>query len=469
MTSAISTSSIDVQSIVSQLMTTEQTKTKSIQNKQSSIQQKISAYGQVKNLVSTLKSSLDALQEKSNYNVLAASSSSDAVSLTTKDTAKVGSYKIEVVKKAENEKIRTQGIDPAALFNAGTLHLQFGTYNTDKTNFTVNPANSGTIDIEVKEGDTLKDIQSRINDMNIGVNATVINDGTKEYLSLTSKESGDANQLSITTDAGATGNIQQLLFNTTIQNMTEIQKGDNAQVKVDGLTLSSQNNVFDTAISGVSFTVNKVPTDTATPISVNIAQDPSKVKTLISNFVNSFNSMNRALDTLGKNEAGSSTNGVLSTDTSIKSLKSQMKSILNTDNTDTTLKNLNEIGVSFDKTGALTINDQQLSDALNKNPQNVFELFNGKTNSLSSNGVSERLEKLALNVLGETGKTGLIDGKIESANTMLKTLKTQQERESSRLDKLQKQYTSQYAALDKLLSNMNNTSTMLTSALSKLS
>ena len=116
-------------------------------------------------------------------------------------------------------------------------------------------------------------MRDAINAANIGVSATIINDGTSNRLVLTSKDSGAANSLKITatdadgTNSDATG-LSQLAYDPSSgagagKNMTQVQAAQDAKLRIDGIDISKPSNTITDAIEGV--TLNLLKTNAGSP------------------------------------------------------------------------------------------------------------------------------------------------------------------------------------------------------------
>ena len=114
-TSAVSTGSIDVASIVSQLMTVENQPLTALQNKATGIQTVISDLGSMKSLVASLQSALNTFEDPSTYNNPSANSSNPAIATATATSlATVGStVNVSVAQMAQASNV--------VLHSSGTL------------------------------------------------------------------------------------------------------------------------------------------------------------------------------------------------------------------------------------------------------------------------------------------------------------------------------------------------------------
>ena len=196
---ALSSSSIDVNGLVSQLMTLEQRPLTALATKEAGFQAKISAFGTVKSALATLQTSIAQLAKTTTFTARTATSSDATVLSATAGNAAVnGTYNITVDKLAKFNSVRSNDAYTANsnTFNTGTLSISVG--------------NGVAKTVAIDSGDnTLAGIRDAINNANVGVNASIINDGTNQRLVLASKTMGvdGAIKVTATEDGVGTGSF----------------------------------------------------------------------------------------------------------------------------------------------------------------------------------------------------------------------------------------------------------------------
>jgi flagellar hook-associated protein 2 len=138
-TPTIGTSVINVPSLVSQLMTTEQYPITALQNVTTSYQAKLTALGQVKSAVSTFQTALSTLNSASSFQSVNATASDPAVlSATALTSAAPGSYSLTVGNLAQSQTLVAAGqtslSSPIGTGTATTLSFDFGTITGNTLN-----------------------------------------------------------------------------------------------------------------------------------------------------------------------------------------------------------------------------------------------------------------------------------------------------------------------------------------------
>jgi flagellar hook-associated protein 2 len=204
-----------------------------------------------------------------------------------------------------------------------------------------------------------------------GLDAQVVQDGKGFALSLTGK-SGAANGMRI----GVSGDpVLQGLFaygpgiNSA---MTQKTAAQDAQLVVDGKTVTAGTNKVDTAIAGVSLTLSATGKS-----EVKVARDPSAIAANVKSLVGAFNTLNGQLGALRTGDASS--------DTALNQVVTQMSQVL--DGADP--KALAEMGISR-KNGGLALDEAKLKAAIATDPERVMGVF-----AKSGNGLAEQLAKRA--------------------------------------------------------------------------
>ena len=458
---------INVQSLVSQLMAVAAQPITAINTKITTEQTQISTFGTISGQLSTLQTSITQLNIDAATNA-ATLSNPGAATVTASFTAVAGTYALNISSLAQSQSLVSAGqASSSAAIGSGaasTLTFNFGT--TSGTTFTSNGSPSQSITIN-STNNTLQGIASAINTANIGVTATIINDGsatTPYHLAITSNSTGLSNTLQINASDASIGGI--LNYDPTgTMNMSQTVAAQNANFTLNGIPISSTSNTVASAIQGVSLTLTGT---TTSPATLAIAPNTQGVTTDINSFVSAYNTLWKELT---KDSAYGSTAtsggtataaGSLSGNGTVHALMDQMQSVLDTATTPATggsLQYLAQIGVAIQADGTLAVNSTTLSTALTNNFSDVNNLLTSATGALTN------LNNWANTVL--TPGTGLIP----SATTALKSTITDQQdqitRMNAQLTVLQSQYIQQYTNLNTLLTSMDGTSTYLAQQFSK--
>jgi flagellar hook-associated protein 2 len=132
-TSAGIGSGLNIESIITQLMTVEAAPLSTYDTKAAAFQAKLTALGKLSTGVSAFQSSLSPLSNSSTYNVLSATAANaSVVAPTASSTAVAGSYSVSVSQLAQAQSLNTRGVATTTAnlgggVNGATLSFQFGT------------------------------------------------------------------------------------------------------------------------------------------------------------------------------------------------------------------------------------------------------------------------------------------------------------------------------------------------------
>ncbi|OIR08467.1 flagellar hook-associated protein 2 [mine drainage metagenome] len=394
----ITTPSIDVAGIVSSLMQVEQQPITTLNNQISSYNAKISALGTVQSALASFQTATQGLNNLTFNSFSATSSNTAALSATASSIAKPGNYSLTVSQLAQAQNLVVAGQASATTaigsgasttltfdfgtISGGTLSTSNGTYTG--ASFASNGSATKSVTID-SSNNTLSGIRDAINAANIGVTASIINDGSASpyRLVLTSSATGVANSMKISVSGDAT--LGSLLSEDPAgtQNLSQTSAALNANFTVNGIAISKASNTVGDVVPGV--TLNLAATS-ASPINLGIAPNTSSVGTAINGFVTAYNDAVKAIQSQTSYDPTTKTAGTLQGDISLSIIQSQMAAMLTTNigSNPNGLTNLTQIGIGFQKDGTLAVDSTKLNAALNTNYQGVANLFIAAGNATDS-------------------------------------------------------------------------------------
>ena len=424
-------SGLDVAKIVEQMVAAEKVPLKKLEYKAEGIQTQISTYGEIKSLTSKLGDIVSKLTRDSAWNGVSISSSNPTLSGTMTGIAATGTYNIKVTHLAQAQTTALGGAGGIALAKdqamgaAGTIKLKMGAVEKD---------------ISVSGSDTLTKIATKINEAEMGIQASVVTDvDGKERLMLRSKETGTDKAFTVDLSAAPT-----VLGQNTTQN------AQNAKVELNGLVVESSANTFANTIPGMSFTVSEV---TSTAATLNVKADTEAMKKNIQEFVDTYNELNDLLTQSTKYVEESKTAGVLQGDSATVSLQNSLRMLTQGISGSTGgLTRLAEIGIQMQEGGKLSTDTTKLDKALT-NLEGLKGLFANKADALGQGG------GIAVNFKNFTDKLLSFDGtlntKTDSLERTLKSNSAEQTKVNTRADTLEKRLYAQYSALDTKMASLN--------------
>ncbi len=383
-------SGLDIASLVDQLVTAERAPVENRLNvKEANVQAKLSAYGMLKSALSSFQTTVAGLADVSAFQGLKGTSSdSSVVSVSTSSSANTGNYSIAVTTLAEAQSIASKAFaDTSSTVGTGSLTFQFGTYNSGGNTFTANGDKAiAVVDIATTDN-SLVGIRDAVNNANIGVSASIVNDGSGYRLVFQSDDSGAANSLKVTVsdssdvsdtdDAG----LSQLAYDPTAagvgsgKNMSETVTAVDASFSVNGLSITSSTNQITDAIEGV--TLNLKDVTSGTPVSVSIQRDTSGITSKVQSFVTSYNDMISTITSLTSYDASSGSAGILLGDSIARNVTSQVRSLISTavSGLSGNYTSLVSIGITTQAGGTLALDQTKLSSAMSSDYSVVGKLF----------------------------------------------------------------------------------------------
>lgn len=385
----MATSSVlDINSIVSQLMAVERRPLTALAAKEAGYQAKLSAYGSVKGAVSSFQAALQALNTPSKFQSVTATASDSAVfSASATSSAVPGTYSLEVTTLAQPQKLVAAGqASSSAAIGAGTattVSFDFGTISGGTlTNGVYSGAgfvSSGdatksiTID---SSNNSLQGIRDAINAAKIGVTATIVNDGSGSpyRLALVADHSGIDQSVKISVSGDAA--IESLLAHDPAgtQSLTETAAAQNANLKINGIAVSKTSNTISDVVEGVTLNLNKV---TSSPTTLTVARDTNSIKASINSFVKAYNELSGTLKNVSAYDAAARKGAILQGDATVRSLQTQLRAMIGTpvEGAPGELKTLASLGIAFQKDGTLAVDQGKLGAAMSNHFDEIASLF----------------------------------------------------------------------------------------------
>lgn len=442
-------SGLDVKSIVSKLVELEKAPLKKLQLQAESVNAKISAFGEVKSLISTLSDAASKLTSVTGWNGVAATSSdSTAVSVTAIGGTSPTSFGVEVTSLANAQSTASNSISGAV--GTGTLTIALGKWDSagpGATGVFTGKTPASSVDIAVSASDSIADIAVKINGANAGVTATILTDANGQRLLLRSKETGEASGFNLTATGGAPGGLDRLA--TTAIDPAATQKASDAVAKVNGMVVTSSTNTFANTVAGVTFKAEKL-TDVGKPVQINVAKDNSTVQANITAFVDAYNAVNSYLSEATKYDAGTKEAGLFQGDSTAIGLQNSLRAAMQSVSKGSgVFKTLTDIGVGFQRGGNLAIDSTKLSKAL-ENADEVKNMFRG-TGSMAS-GLGATIKSMTTTMLSTDG---FFSTKNSSLQLSLKSNTKAQDGVNKAANNMEARLNARYSALDSQMAKIS--------------
>jgi flagellar hook-associated protein 2 len=410
-------SGIDTASIVESLIELESAPITAAEDKIEYLETKLESHTELNTLLEEFSAAVMSLNDKNDLARFTVNNNgSDFFSISTTSIADEGSYSVEVIGLAQQQKdISPEGfsdIEETML----TGELQIGSETLSYDNVTL----SGLVSL-IEEGD-------------YGVSATIVNVGTDNgyRLILTAANAGE--EIDIT----GTGSI-------TLDTATDghTVEGTKAHAIIDGVDYYSDTNTISSAIHGATITLSGESDSGADLVSLTSGAE-DVITTQLEEIVSVYNEIKNYIDTI------SATDPTLAR--SMKTVQSGIKNYLSSN----AMVNL---GIEMDWTsGELSFDGDMFSEAYEEDSDAVIQTLFG---SDDSTGVMTRLDDYLEEELDST--TGFLARKTSSTEEQISRLDDSITAMQTRLDKRQAMLEAQFTAMETLISSLNSQGDYLTS------
>jgi flagellar hook-associated protein 2 len=302
-----------------------------------------------------------------------------------------------------------------------------------------------TIGLTVGANDTLDTLVSRINDATSGFGsgartATAVL-GADGRIRLSDGTAGES-RLGLSIGISRTDNTTGTLGTTTTAvtgRPRQAAVGQDAQLRVDGVLFSRASNTVGDAIPGVTLQLQQAEVGTTIPVTVDRNTDGAVAA--IKKFTDAYN----AIGTFFKEQR--QTDAALYGNSALRQVMSGFNDAIRTDvSGNSTYDRAPLVGMTFDRTGVLGVDETQLRKALGDKPEEVEALF-----GLSGIGTAVVRATDRATAFG-TGAISSQERSIDDQTTRLNSRATEVRR---RLDQRRRQLTQEYTRMEQALSRLN--------------
>lgn len=371
----------------------------------------------------------------------------------------------------------TRNADTGVYTSSKSAFSTDSTASLTETSFAKGKVTAGTFTIgnaefTIDSSTTLDSLVAKINN-NADAGVTAYWDSNSGKLSLTSNEEGAMN---INISAG-TSNFTDIMglttstwkgdgsVDTSVANTQAL--GTNAVLTINGTQITSSSNTVTSDISGIAgltLTLNDKTTSTA---NVDITTDTSAAAKAITDFVSKYNMA------ISYSKDATSTDGNLYGDSLLNMLTSTVRrTATSAVSFDNTYKTFASIGITTGAIGTdvkadvsqLKIDTDKLTEALENDPDAVLKLFVGD-NATKTNGVLTSMNTTIDSSLNPV--KGYFAGRKKTYDSQTGRLNDKIDKMNTDLTKYKAQLETKFQAMDKLISNLKNSSSVFDSYFNK--
>lgn len=459
-------SGLDLQTLLQNLQDNENAALDPINAQAASYNAKLTSYSKIKGALDAYQAAAKNLSNPKTFDVVKAAVSNGILSIATSADSVPGSYDITVNNLARAQTLAAKGVaDQKANIGGGTITFDFG------KDIATGGAPTSTKTVTIGSDTSLQGIRDSINKADIGVKASIINDGsgTPYRLILSSATTGEDMTMRVSASDAAVSNV--VAFDPTLatqpNGMEEKVKAANASLTVNGVDIISQTNSVTDAVPGATLTLTAKGDTTVTT-----TQDDDAIKTAVTAFVSAYNTLlttaatETHTDTSTNQPGDPSTSSPLAGDSTTRNMLTSMRSMLNAvlpDGKGGTLT-LSQLGISFDldptgdgqNYGKLKVDDDKLDAAIANNSQAMSVFFGGVD---GSKGLGNTVDDY---VTGLEATGGALTSVTDGLTASLKQLNDQYTQTQDRITATMDRYKDQFTQLDILVSQLNQTKDYLT-------
>jgi flagellar hook-associated protein 2 len=324
-------------------------------------------------------------------------------------------------------------------------------------NFQIDYGDGQAIQLVTPPNVTLNQLRDLINtDPNNdgSVRADILFDGSGYRLTIAGVAPGASNDVTVTTNLQAGG--QPFIDDALGQDATD------AQLVYLGIPVTRESNDITDLIPGVTLRLRgvndpAVPTET---VDVDVTRDDEAIAEKLTALVDAYNAIRDFSLAQSDTDPTSNRGGLLSGDALVRGVEQTIQLTLGGlfTFTDNPLGSLGQIGVNFDATGRLSLDDEALRGALDADPLAVRELLSGDG---TSDGVATALAR-ALEPIVRSGD-GTLALRDSSFDDRIDSLDQQIERFEVRLAKREETLVLQFSRLETLVSTLQGQASFLSS------
>ncbi|MCZ4058146.1 flagellar filament capping protein FliD [Pantoea sp. LMR881] len=447
---------LDLSTLYDSLESAEQSRLTPITTQQTSYKAKLTAWGVVQTALEKVQTAAAALKDTSAIASTKVSSTNSAFSATLANDAAAGSFSIEVTQLAKAQSLLSQA--------ATSKDTDLGDSSLASRTITIAQSGQDTpMTVTLSQDQTsLADIRDAINKQQGSVTASIIkSDDDTYYLALTSRDTGTANEMTITTDDSALAQYISYDKSGSSNGMTEQVAAADAMLKINSIEITRSSNTVTDAPEGVTLTLTK--TNVGSPETLTVDKDNQPMVDAVQAYVDAYNSLQTTISNQTKYtsvDQGSTTqdtsNGDLLGDGTLRNIQTRLRSTLSSSQSGGSYSLLSQIGITQDVNGKLTVDSTKLNKALNEKSADVVTFLSGDG---KTTGFATQTSNLLDDILASDGS---LQNATDGINQSLKKLSDDYDRVNASITATMARYKTQFTSLSTLVASMNSTSSYLT-------
>lgn len=427
------------QDIVQQIMEAERIPVRQMEVRKDNTNEKRALVGELIGLVEGIRGHLAQNTNARALREFKVESNEEILSATVdKSVVEPGSYQLEVLQLAQKSSAMSSGFADREKSNIGVGFIQYYLPSGERKEVYVDHNNS-----------SLDGVARLINgDSDNGMRAHIINDGSGSdkpwRLIISFDETGDANKATFPHFYFVDGEQDFYL---------EFERpAHNAKVKLDGFEIELQENRTSNLIPGVTLDLKRAaPGDEFT---LNVTEDLDQIKLKVYDLVESVNNVLQFIKIQNTMDGNTDTSRTLGGDIVLQTLESRIRATVFRDiETQFGPKKLSDIGIQFQRDGALSFDEGRFDSVISENYQVASQVLTG--------------------YFAEEGKTkGFIDHLTELTDTVLRVpdglLQSRRRSLQTNVDQIDRRIEQRERMLEQKEANLKNRFSRLEGTISRI-
>lgn len=436
---------LDSSAIINALVGVKRRPIALLENRRSQISTARSDMNNLRESLEKLEEAAEKFKKSSAFSAFTAESSDTSVVRATVDgSSQAGTFTLNVGQLAQQQVDVAQGFTDTTTETLGTGTLRF-TADGETVEMTLDSSNN-----------TLAEFVSAFNNLDLDVTATIVNSGgdTPYNLVFTTNESGEDAAVTYDYTDYTAGDID---LSTAVASQ---QVAQNSEITVNGIDISRSTNLIDDAITGVTLNLLDVHDNASDTARVTVAVNTEGVIENVEELVDAYNEVQSFINRQFSYSEETGAGGSLFGDFTVQSVRSQLQSIVTSavDN-DNTYGSLGAIGISSTSTGSLSLDREELTDAIEGDADQVIDLF--------VEGGGAILETLEDTIAEFTKLDGILDLRDEGFGDSINDLNDQIDAATRRLGVYEESLTLRYASLESTIGSLQSQLSFLQSSLAQ--
>jgi flagellar hook-associated protein 2 len=397
-----------------------------IENNQKSLQLQQAGLTGLKDAISDLSDLATSLSDLSLYQSKNSTVTGDSISIEASSSAKTQEFNINVLSLATRDIQQSTGFaSKTDTLSAGNMHLEI---------------DGSSYDITIEDTDTLESLADKISEATEGkISASILNVGGDNPYTMVLKS----------TETGASNNI------TTSGDISFNRIGTGAQdasLEIDGIAVTSATNEINSLVDGTTITLSKTGES-----SVKISQDSEKIVEKMNEFVTKYNELIDSIKTMTNYNPDTKVAGVFSGSSEIRGMLGPLNDIFFTAINDSG-KMIEDFGLSADRSGKLTLDEDKFKENLEDDAQSVQNFFVGEG---ANEGIFRKLDGQLFDI--GTSSDGILKTLKTNFDAKSKSLSESLEKAQERLDNKYEIMQKRFASFDAVIGRLSNESATLSS------